>query len=578
MKPIVVAAIIFFSLMIPVSVTADNPTHRATWTAQYFSPALYFNDLGDSDGDGLVNLAEYAFALSPVAWNPPEAGVAASTAFTNGNTVVTMTFRRDPRAKDISYCLETSSDLVTWSVVTQSEAGATPYGSAYVSEADAPGESPVKVVTAQEVLPSGMKRFVRVKITTPSSTPPTLIFEKIGGLGDGYDVSGVPLDLTTNRYIIELEGVTWSDITNYSGTTFQSADGRATFVVRLESGKMVMYEGDNNNSANFSSTGRGPTDLWAPANNTAYRIGIECGLGQAHVIKDGVPITQKSSQPLNAVCVYQRLATTVARPDPANLLRLGISPGVAATALRIYRRELANINNLVLLGDSITASQDWEYRLRTSLGQDWMINNHGVGYRQSREMKAAVLTPFPGDAYNNANYYPDVAGLYRNGAASNWALIGIGTNDIINYNNPVRSAGPQSGGYTAADTINYTLAAIADIRANNPGWKIAVRTILNCNGLSGGGSYVVGETMRQTINASILSGSIAAAADKVIDQQNIFAPAASRTDGVNADGILYDPSYWPMYSNNPATFDYFHVHPTTAAYQPLADYIATRMR
>lgn len=562
----------------PSSAPAASATWRESWTAQHFSPALYFDDLADPDGDGLVNLVEYAFALPPVQWNPPGSGVTVGAVFDGIHKIVTMTFRRDPRATDLSYSLETSSNLSDWNKVVESRGGEVPFGSAFVSEADAPGEAPVKVVTATELLPPGAERFVRVRITTPSTPPPTLIFEQIGGVGTSTTVSGVPLDLTANRYIIEVDGATWSDTTDYSGVIFGSANGAATFIIRPEGGKMLMYEGDNNNAANFSNTGRGATDLWAPVNNTAYRIGIECGLGQAHVIVDSVPITQKSSAPVNAVCIYQRLATTAPRPDPANLVRLSISPGVRANALRIYRREMANINNLVLLGDSITAAQDWEYRMRVDLGPGWMINNQGVGYRQSREMKAALLTPFPGDSHNVANYYADVAGLYRSGAASNWVLIGIGTNDIVYYNHPVLSSGPESGGYTAAATIGYILGAIADIRANNPGWKVAVRTILNCNGISGGGSYATAETMRQVINASILSGSIAAAADKVIDQDNVFAPAASRTDGTGVNGVLYNSNDWPAYSNSPVNFDWFHVHPTPSCYQALADYIAVRFR
>ena len=512
--------------------------------------------------------------------NSPSGGVTVSPITDGSNTVLTMTFRRDPRATDLLYSLETSSDASVWTSVVESSAGAATSGPAFVSEADAPGEAPVKVVTARQILPAGAKRYVRVKITTPPPPSFTLLYERIGGINSGFVVPALPLDLTAQRYVVEFEGATWTSdaLTNYANVMFRSGNGGAMAFLRPESGKMCFFVGDNNNATSWSDRGAGSTDLWAPAAGVPYRIGFELGLGQAHVIKDGFPITQKASSVSNAINIYRRFAVSAARPDPANLTTLTFSSGVNLSALRIWRREMAAVENLVLLGDSITAAQPWETRLRQDFGPSRLIYNHGVGYRQSREMKAAVLTPFPGDRYNPANFYADVAGLYRSGAASNWVLIGIGTNDVLHYNDPPLAAGPESGGYTAATTINNILGAIADIRADNPGWKIAVRTILNLDTISGGGSYAAAETMRQAINASIMNGSVAAAADRTFNQDNVFAPAAARTDAAGADGPLYDPGYWPKYSDNPATFDVFHIHPTPIGYQTLADYIASRMR
>ena len=80
------------------------------------------------------------------------------------NDTFTITFRRDPRATDVTYQLQTSSDLSTWTTVVQSAAGATPTGSAFVSESDVTGQAPVKIVTAREVLPAPAKRFSRLLI------------------------------------------------------------------------------------------------------------------------------------------------------------------------------------------------------------------------------------------------------------------------------------------------------------------------------------------------------------------------------------------------------------------------------
>jgi hypothetical protein len=142
-------------------------TRRETWLQTYFVPGHYVPDNGDLDGDGIVNLLEYAFAFSPLAPNPPGSGFNTSVAsIAGGGYTFTITFRRDPRAVDLTYTLQTSSDLQTWNTIVQSVAGAAPSGSGFVSEAVAPGEAPVTVVTAQETITPGQgQRFARLQVT-----------------------------------------------------------------------------------------------------------------------------------------------------------------------------------------------------------------------------------------------------------------------------------------------------------------------------------------------------------------------------------------------------------------------------
>ena len=140
-------------------------TRRESWLRQYFpTPGTYVDDLADFNGDGLVSLVEYAFALSPLAANPPAAELQTSATPSGASTIFTVTFRRDPRATDLTYNLEASSDMATWSTIVQSAAGAIPTGSGYVSEAEAPGEAPVKIVTATETLPTPAKQFFRLRV------------------------------------------------------------------------------------------------------------------------------------------------------------------------------------------------------------------------------------------------------------------------------------------------------------------------------------------------------------------------------------------------------------------------------
>ena len=122
------------------------------------------DDFADLNGDGLVSLMEYAFAISPLLANPPASGLQTSAIPSGASTIFTVTFRRDPRATDLTYHLESSSDMATWSTIVQSVAGAIPAGGGYVSEVEAPGEAPVKIVTAAETLPTPSKRFFRLRV------------------------------------------------------------------------------------------------------------------------------------------------------------------------------------------------------------------------------------------------------------------------------------------------------------------------------------------------------------------------------------------------------------------------------
>jgi glucose/arabinose dehydrogenase len=138
---------------------------RDTWLRQYYpTPGTYVDDNADLDGDGIKNLFEYAFAFSPLSANSSGAGMQAVVAVGGSTTAFTISFRRDPRATDLSYQVQTSDDLVVWNTITQSAAGATPSGTGFVSESDAPGEAPVKNVVVSETLSGNTRRFARLRL------------------------------------------------------------------------------------------------------------------------------------------------------------------------------------------------------------------------------------------------------------------------------------------------------------------------------------------------------------------------------------------------------------------------------
>lgn len=137
-------------------------SHRETWHDEYFLAGQFVDPEGDADADRIPALLEYAWDLAPT--EPEKPGDFISVVISPTNAAVV--FRRDPRAIDLEYRLETSPDLTIWTPVVTSTAGATPSGSAYVSEAADPANEETRKVTASIPLtPSTVpKLFVRLLV------------------------------------------------------------------------------------------------------------------------------------------------------------------------------------------------------------------------------------------------------------------------------------------------------------------------------------------------------------------------------------------------------------------------------
>lgn len=140
--------------------SAPPLTRRDSWLQQYFFVGQFVDDFADLDGDGNGNQIEYALGHSPLAPGPPPV----STAVSVDGATFTVTFRRDPRATDLTYRLQTSGDLLTWTTIVESIAGAAPANPAVVSDAEIAPEAPMRLVTAQETLIPGNRRFARLVI------------------------------------------------------------------------------------------------------------------------------------------------------------------------------------------------------------------------------------------------------------------------------------------------------------------------------------------------------------------------------------------------------------------------------
>jgi hypothetical protein len=116
---------------------------------------------GDSDGDGLSDLMEYALGLDPLVANStgtPTAALQVNSA--DGLSFLTLTYRRRLTRNGLTYHIETSPDLKTWTEISSPEK----------ISASANGDSLTETVVVR-LLPSidatTPRRFARLKVTTP---------------------------------------------------------------------------------------------------------------------------------------------------------------------------------------------------------------------------------------------------------------------------------------------------------------------------------------------------------------------------------------------------------------------------
>jgi hypothetical protein len=131
-------------------------TSLAGWREDHFAGQT--GDLavfagGDSDGDGIKNLQEYAFGLNPTQSDGADTRAKLAAVMRDGSLM--LEFRREAAAADLEYSLETSHDLKTWNPASTLEAVDLP---AYEDDADIVGYR----VRPDDVPAIG--RFVRLRV------------------------------------------------------------------------------------------------------------------------------------------------------------------------------------------------------------------------------------------------------------------------------------------------------------------------------------------------------------------------------------------------------------------------------
>ena len=125
--------------------------------------AAVAGDFADPDADGILNLLEYALGSDPAAAGPTSV---LGVAIAGGHLQVS--FNRNGSATDLTYVVETSTDLATWVTALSYTAGTswTSPGAASASEAPPSSVPPDQIirVTAELGAPSTAAQFVRLKV------------------------------------------------------------------------------------------------------------------------------------------------------------------------------------------------------------------------------------------------------------------------------------------------------------------------------------------------------------------------------------------------------------------------------
>ena len=111
-------------------VTIDVATPYLSWRTTMFSPAqladaVVSDSTSDPDGDGLLNLAEYALGGDPLLPDAVGVGPVLELQSDADGDAITLTYSRDPSRTDVSYLVQGSSSLApdTWTPVPDAPVG-----------------------------------------------------------------------------------------------------------------------------------------------------------------------------------------------------------------------------------------------------------------------------------------------------------------------------------------------------------------------------------------------------------------------------------------------------------------------
>jgi hypothetical protein len=136
------------SRTLSITVTGTAMTPIEIWRQTHFNnhtntgPAL---DTADADNDGIPNLLEYATAMNPAAND------AVPLSATKAGATLEFIYTKNKAATDVTYTVEWSDDLITWSIAGITSSILSDNGTTQQIKAIVPA--------------SGVRRFVHLKVT-----------------------------------------------------------------------------------------------------------------------------------------------------------------------------------------------------------------------------------------------------------------------------------------------------------------------------------------------------------------------------------------------------------------------------
>jgi hypothetical protein len=146
-----------------------RPLTYSDWTSGNGLAGGAADPSADGDGDGVPNLAEYAFDLSPLAAdqaNLPQFSFQPHNVFGQMGTYLTVRFPRQLGATNLTYALQGSEDLSNWTALCTVSGTNTPSGPGFLAES---GSGYLRQVSARDTVALGnmtAARFVRFRLVS----------------------------------------------------------------------------------------------------------------------------------------------------------------------------------------------------------------------------------------------------------------------------------------------------------------------------------------------------------------------------------------------------------------------------
>jgi endoglucanase len=144
-----------------------RPLTYVDWTTGYGLTGGSADPGADPEGDGVRNLVEYAFNLSPLAddrGSLPQFSLQSHTVNNMAGTYLTMEFPRQMGATNLTYVLEGSTDLSAWSAACTINGTNPPAGPGFISETGTGYLRQVRARDTASVETTPAARFVRIRL------------------------------------------------------------------------------------------------------------------------------------------------------------------------------------------------------------------------------------------------------------------------------------------------------------------------------------------------------------------------------------------------------------------------------